>query len=123
VKRGSDPESLAATFAREVAAQTDEVWKGDPKAGNRHAKRYIAAFAKLRALGDPGREALVPLLRHERPDVRVMAAAYLLRHRTTEALAVLRGEARGNGMVSFEAGQAIARWEDGTWALDPADPA
>jgi hypothetical protein len=68
-------------------------------------------------------EALAALrapLTHERPDVRVMAAAYLLRHRTAEALAVLREAAKGSGMVAFEASQAIGRWEDKTWALDPA---
>jgi len=53
-------------------------------------------------------------------DVRVSAAAFLLRHRTEESKAVLEEAARGTGMVPFEAQQALKRWEEGTWALDPA---
>jgi uncharacterized protein DUF2019 len=118
VKR-PDTTALVELFAEDVAKQTDAIWKGDHRTGNKHAKRYIATFRKLRAMGDPGRDALATLLTHERPDVRVMAAAYLLRHRTTEAMAVLREAEKGTGMIAFEASQAIKRWEEGTWALDP----
>ena len=111
---------LVAEFADNVAQQTDAIWRGDPKAGNKHAKRSIAAFHKLRAVGDVGRDALCALLAHERPDVRVAAAAVLLRHRTAEALDVLRTIAKGSGLVPFQASEAIKRWEEGTWALDPA---
>lgn len=114
-----DSDALVARFAEAVAEQTDAIWRGDAKTGNKHAKRYIAAFEKLRAMGDAGRDALCVLLAHERPDVRVAAAAYLLRHRTAEAFAVLHEAARGSGLVAFEASQAMKRWEDGTWALDP----
>jgi hypothetical protein len=54
-------------------------------------------------------------------DVRVMAATFLLRHRTTESMSVLRQAAKGPGLVAFEAAQAIKRWNEGAWALDPAD--
>jgi len=103
-------------FATNTAAQTDAI---DAKTGNRHARRRIHAFDRLRALGDEGRDALAVLLEHERPDVRVKAAAYLLRHRTDEALEVLWTAAAGEGMVPFLAREAIKRWEDGTWQLDP----
>jgi hypothetical protein len=56
---------------------------------------------------------------HERADVRVTAAAYLLRHRTGQALQVLREAAKGSGLTAFEASQAIQRWEENTWELDP----
>jgi hypothetical protein len=52
-------------------------------------------------------------------DVRVTAAAFLLRYRTAEAKAVLEEAAKGEEMVPFEAQQALLRWEEGTWALDP----
>ena len=115
-----DPKALVERFAEEVAHQTDAIWRGEAKTGNKHAKRYIEAFKTLRAMGDVGRDALCVLLRDERPDVRTMAAAYLLRYRTEEALQVLREEAaKGKSLTSFEAAQAIARWEDKTWSLDP----
>ncbi len=94
---------------------------GDAKVGNRHAKKAIAAFMKLRAEGDAGRDALAVLFTHPRMDVRVSAAALLLRHRTAEAKAVLEEAAKGKGLVPFEASEALKRWEEGTWALDEDD--
>jgi hypothetical protein len=112
-------EDLVEQFAQNVAAQTDAIWRGDAKTGNKHARKYIAAFDKLRAHGNAGRDALTALFTHPRMDVRVMAAAVLLRHRTTEAKAVLEEAAKGEGLVPFKAQQALMRWEEGTWALDP----
>ncbi|NVB83320.1 MAG: HEAT repeat domain-containing protein [Kofleriaceae bacterium] len=117
--RQPDPTKLVVQFAEDVVLQTDAIWRGDHKTGNKHAKRYIATFQKLRTMGDVGRDALAALLVHERPDVRVMAAAFLLRHRTPDALDVLRDAARGSGGAAFGASEAIKRWEEGTWALDP----
>jgi len=110
---------LVAQFAEHVAAQTDEILRGDARTGNRHAKRYIEAFTRLRAMGDTGRDALVPLLHAERPDVRGMAAAFLLRHRHGDARAVLEQLAAGVGLAAFGASECLKRWEEGAWQLDP----
>ncbi|RKH71467.1 DUF2019 domain-containing protein [Corallococcus interemptor] len=110
---------LVSQFAENVAAQTNAIWQGDAKAGNRRARKYISAFEQLRAHGDAGREALTVLFRHPRMDVRVMAAAYLLRYRTHEAREVLMEAARGEGLVPFKAGQTLKRWDEGAWSLDP----
>ena len=112
-------DDLVREFADSVAAQTDAVWRGDAKTGNRHAKHYIKIVRKLRELGDAGRDALVPLFKHKRPDVRIAAAAYLLRYRTGEAREVLETEAKGQGLCAFEAQEALKRWDEGTWSLDP----
>jgi len=112
-------EKLVREFAVNVEAQTDAIRRGDPKTGNKHAKRYIRAFEGLRALGDEGRDALVPLMFTGRSDVRGMAAACLLRHRTDEARRVLQELARGEGLDAFEAGETLKRWDEGTWQLDP----
>jgi hypothetical protein len=110
---------LVTIFTSAVINQTEAIRNGKASTGNEHAKRYIAAFKKLRELGDTGRDCLVPLLDHPRADVREMAAVYLLRYKTREALEVLRKEAAGVGLVAFGAQQAIKRWEEGTWKLDP----
>ncbi|MCE9668460.1 DUF2019 domain-containing protein [Myxococcus stipitatus] len=110
---------LVEEFAENVAAQTDAIWKGDAKMGNKHASRYIAAFKRLRAHGDTGREALAQLFVHPRMDVRTTAATYLLRYRTAEAKAVLEEAAKGEGLIPFGAQEALKRWEEGTWSLDP----
>ena len=118
--KDTDADALVEKFADNVVKQTDATARGDARSGNKYAKRYIAAFEQLCSLGDQGRDALVVLLEHARADVRVMAAAFLLRHRTTEALAVLREASAGEGLIAFQAAQTIKRWEDGTWALDLA---
>ncbi|NTX11017.1 DUF2019 domain-containing protein [Myxococcus sp. CA051A] len=112
-------ETLVEQFALNVAAQTEAIFRGDAKTGNKHARKYGAAVDELLANGNAGRDALLVLLKHERMDVRVMAAAHLLRYRTAAAKAVLEEAAQGKGLVPFEAGQALKRWEEGTWALDP----
>jgi uncharacterized protein YwqG len=109
---------LIDEFAQNVAAQTDAIWRGDARTGNKHARRYWAAFEKLRARGDQGRDALAVLLTHPRMDVRVEAAAHLLRYRTAEARAVLEEAAAKEGMIPFIASQVLKNWEQGTWALD-----
>jgi Domain of unknown function (DUF2019) len=111
---------LVESFAHHTSAQTAAISRGDAKASNKHAKQRIAAFKKLCAHGNAGRDALAVLLKHPNADVRTMTAAYLLRHRTAEAKAVLEEAARGQGLIAFEAGEALKRWEEGTWALDPA---
>ncbi len=112
-------ERLVEIFAVNVAEQTDAIWRGDAKTGNKHAKRYLAAVDKLLALGDEGRDALASLLTHQRMDVRVKAAAYLLRYRTVEAKTVLEEAARSEGMIPFIASEVLKSWEQGSWALDP----
>ena len=112
-------QELVNEFATSVIAQTEAIRLGDHKSGNRVARRYIAAFEKLRAYGDVGRDSLASLLTHESADVRTMSAAFLLRHKTGEALDVLRAAAAGDGIIAFEASEAIKRWEEGTWSLDP----
>lgn len=115
-------DKLVEAFAYHVEAQTREIFNGDARTGNKHAKKAIAAFDKLRAHGDAGRDALAVLFTHPSMDVRTSAAAFLLRHRTAEAKAVLEEAAKGKGLIPFEASEALKRWEEGTWALDPADP-
>lgn len=113
-----DLQGLVDEFARNVAAQTDAIAQGDRKGGNKYAKRYIAAFKKLRAHGEAGWNALAVLLIHPRMDVRVNAAVYLLSERPAQAKPVLEEAAKGKGMIPFVASQALKYWEEGTWSLD-----
>jgi hypothetical protein len=114
-----DIQGLVKEFAENVAAQADAIGHGDANMGNELARRYIAAFERLREFGDEGREQLATLFFDQRPSVRVTAAAFLLRFRHAEAKAVLERESKGAGIIAFDAEQALERWKDGTWALDP----
>ncbi len=115
----AEREKLVKEFAECVAAQSEAIARADARTGNKHAKRYVAAFDRLRAHGDEGREALATLLTDGRADVRVMAAAYLLRYCESRARLILEAEAKGTGLVAFGAAQTLKRWEEGIWALDP----
>jgi len=65
------------TVRQWLSTQTYEaIFRGDAKTGNKHARKYGAAVDKLLAHGNAGRDALAVLLKHERMDVRVMAAAH-----------------------------------------------
>jgi hypothetical protein len=114
-----DIQALVTEFANSVAAQREAIASGDSAVGNAYAKRYIAAFKILRAHGDDGRDALAGLFTHERADVRVAAASFLLRHCGDKARELLEREAQGRDLVAFGAAQALKRWREGTWALDP----
>ncbi|KFA91023.1 DUF2019 domain-containing protein [Archangium violaceum] len=111
-------ESIVEDFARNVAEHTDALWRGDRTGGRKYTKRYIAAFKKLRAQGDAGRDSLATLLTHPRMDVRVKAATYLLSERPEQAKPVLQDAAKGTGMIPFLAAQTLKYWEEGTWSLD-----
>jgi hypothetical protein len=111
-------DELVEEFARNIAAQTEAIWSGDARTGNKHARRYIAAFKKLCEHGESGLDALARLLVHPRMDVRVKAALYLLSKRPEEAKPVLEEAAKSEGMIPFEAAQALKYWEEGTWSLD-----
>jgi len=104
-------QELAEEFAQNVAVQTEAIWSGD-------ARRYIAAFKKLREHGEAGMDALAALLTHPRMDVRVKAAIYLLSERPVDARPVLEKAAKSEGMVPFEAAQALKYWDEGVWSLD-----
>ncbi|RKG87628.1 DUF2019 domain-containing protein [Corallococcus sp. CA049B] len=112
-------EELVEQVAKHVAAQTDAIHRGDPRTGNKHARKYGAALDQLMAHGDAGRDALLVLFKHERTDVRAAAAAQLLRYRTAEATAVLEVAAKEGGIGAIDAIMALKHWREGTWSLDP----
>lgn len=95
--------------------------QSDSAEATRHDDLVLEAFDELAKHGDSGRDALMVLFADPDPEVRTSAAAFLLRHCTSEAQLVLREVAKGKGMVAFSAEQALQRWEEGTWSLDP-DP-
>jgi len=82
---------LVEEFAANVKAASNAFWSGEGSgAVNRFKNRYIRAFKKLRDRGDQGRDALAALFFHPSPDV-------------------LRAVAMGEGLVAFEAAQALER--------------
>lgn len=112
---------LVRDFAKGIVAQRNALARGDARAGNRAANKYIRAWKSIRACGDEGRDALAVLLQDQCPDIRAMAAACLLRYRTDEATRVLEEVGTGTGLAAFGASEALRRWEEGDWHLDPEE--
>lgn len=104
--------------------QKEAIRQGTVRAGNRQARRRDRIWERLRAQGHAGRDALAALLEDSRPDVRAMAAAYLLRYKTAEAVRVLKQVSEGKGLASFGASETLERWKEAcragrAWPLDP----
>ncbi|MCH8881178.1 MAG: DUF2019 domain-containing protein [Planctomycetes bacterium] len=112
-------QELVKEFADTVMQQKAEMKSGTARAGNRFARKGARAWEELRSRGDEGREALAALFEDERPDVRAMAAACLLKYRTRDAKRVLKEVAQGEGLAAFGASEALQRWKEGDWHLDP----
>ena len=110
---------LVQKFSENVSAQAEAMRLGEFKNGNLYAKRYIQAFQSLRALGDEGRDGLVPLMFEGSAEVRAMAAAFLLRYQHDEARRVLQDLAGGTERVAAAAKETLMRWDEGSWQLDP----
>lgn len=110
--------TLVQEFVEGVLGQKQALAEQDADLGNLFANKYIRAWRQLRSYGDEGREALAVLLNDVRVDVRVMAAGFLLKYRTTEAMAILREAEEGHGIASLDAQQVLRRWQEGTWQLD-----
>jgi len=111
-------QSLVEDFAKHVQAQRAALKRGDVAAGNRHADKCFAAWDTLRnEYGDAGRDGMVLLFRHPDTEVKLMAATFLLRHKTEAATNILE-EAAAAG--DYAARLTLEHWRDGTWKLDPA---
>jgi hypothetical protein len=112
-------EQLIIKFRENVIAQNKCLLEGNSIKGNIAAKKYVVAFKKLvNEYGDKGRESLLQLINDDDIGVREMAAVFLLKYRTTEAVKVLEKIAKGNDIIAMGAKQALENWRDGAWQLD-----
>lgn len=107
------PQDPLAVFVAAVARQHECNVSGDPITGNTEAKKYDEAARIMLAGGQREIDRFATLLTHDHDDVRVMAAAYLLKNRTDAAVATLRPIAAGVGLAALGAHMTLARYERG----------
>jgi hypothetical protein len=111
VMNASNPyENLVREFRESKAAQVRDIRAG--KVEGEAGWGYIRAAQALLE-SSAGIEAFAKLLGDEDKDVRTTAAAYLLPHKTTDAVRVLKESVRGRDLAAFTALAALARWERG----------
>ena len=105
--------SLIEQFANAVISQRQCIGGGDAKKGNEFAASYIAAAKDLLAGGEESIESFSTLLVHADESVRCMAAAFLLKSRTSQAVEALTPIAKGGGLNAVGAQETLKRFEGG----------
>jgi len=112
--------SLVKLFADNAILSRKYLWE-DSKKQNEHEDAVGCAFDELVSkYGNAGREALATLLSNENDSVASKAAAHLLRYCNHQATSTLKRIAEtGDGFNAFAASEALKRWEEGDWDLDP----
>jgi HEAT repeat protein len=105
-------EALLSQFRDSKLAQIRGIRGADEQATEKGAWGYIRAAKAL--LGSQGGiEAFSELLTDKNREVRAAAAAYLLPHKTEQALEVLREVSRGKDLTALAALMSLRRWETG----------
>jgi hypothetical protein len=113
---------LINTFIENVKKQRKAIRKGIELKDNEidiYVKRYISSWKEIyNKYGEIGTDRFMLLLNNKDITVRLTAAVLLLKLRPKKALSILKKEAEGDTLSSFEAKQAINNWESGNWHLD-----
>jgi HEAT repeat protein len=106
---------LLAAFVEALQKQNDFLAGrgGSVRSGNQQARKYSAAARKLLAGGQASIDRFATLLDHPDRNVRAMAAAFLLKDRTEQAVATLRPIAEGPGLSALGAIYTLKRYEIG----------
>jgi len=104
-------------FTASVAKQDVCIARGDSRAGNREARKYVAAARAMLAGGSAEIDRFATLLSHEHLSVRVMAAAFLLKDRATQAVAALKPIAAGSGLSALGAQMTLDRFARGDFEV------
>lgn len=91
---------------------------GDWKTANREVAKIRKITKNIRDFGDVGRDALLSLTNNPNSAVSAMAAMYSIKYAPEKSLSVLVKISQEPGLIGFEAGQAIQRWNEGNWMLE-----
>ena len=111
-------EKLAAELVDAAIRGDEAVMAGDSKQARKQSKILVKKWESICEIGYEAKEVLAQQLHHPNPSARSAVAAFLLKFRHEEAMAVLKELAKGDGLVPFQCQEAIKRWEEGTWSLE-----
>lgn len=88
--------------------------EGDYRTANPRAKALIAIYQELRVRGGGAQEALLALLGHDDPNVRLSAAAHALAFAPDRGEPVLEALMAFPGTVGLGAQMTLREWRQGT---------
>jgi len=87
---------------------------------NRLADKIHAIHRELKARGDAGVDAVLPLIHHPNPNVSHSAAVVCLRQRAAQVIPVLEEAARTNNWheTKVDPSGTLEMWRKGKWVVD-----
>lgn len=107
-------QDLIEGFADAVKTSAHHRFSGRPRRANKAFDRSVEIVNELRSRGPDALSALLPLLAHAEPEVRLGAAARALRFAPEVAKPVLKELAVGpQSLLRFEAEMTLAEYEKG----------
>lgn len=111
-------EKLVAVLVDAAIRGDEAVMAGDGKQARKYGRILVKKWESICEVGDAAKEVLAQHLHHPNPSARSAVAAFLLKFKHEEAMAVLKELAEGEGLVPFACQECIKRWEEGTWSLE-----
>lgn len=88
--------------------------EGTPRVANRAADTVAAVYRELRRRGGQTREAILPLLLSDHPNVRGWAGAHALEFAPEQGCVILQSLAKEQGLIGFSALMTLKVWREGT---------
>jgi len=110
---------LADLFVESAVARTIAIDKMDPRTGNKYFDTMTNIYSELKSRGIESQRALLPLLHHEDPGVRLNAAALAFEFAPELAEPVIDSLAKLDGFVGFEAELVLEIWQKGELEFPP----
>ncbi len=109
--RDATVQDLVLRYVEAAAAHREASEDGDYERANPEHDVVAAAYRELRARGE--QEALLPLLTHDDPGVRVWAGAHALEFFPRDGERVLKDLAAEPGLAGFNAQMTLETWREG----------
>jgi Domain of unknown function (DUF2019) len=110
-------DELVAHYAKSAAEHGRATESGDPRSANAAYEVLISAWHELRSRGDDAQSAILPLLNHVDPGVRVWAGTHALMFAPDVATHTLEALSREDGFAAFDAEMTLDAWKKGTLKL------
>ncbi len=108
------PSALTDLFAQSAIARSVAIESRKPDVGNAHYRTMDNIYRELKRRGADAQRALLPLLDHDSPDVRLNAASLALEFAASQAEAVLESLRHLHGLIAYEASGVLKEWKNGS---------
>lgn len=112
----SEIKELVEAFALESKKQYEASCDGKFRIANKTTDKINLLFAKIKTFGDNGRESLFKLTNDTDPSVALMAAAYSMKYKPKECIAIYKRIAKLPDLIGFMAQQGLKNTDN--WQIE-----